>query len=501
MATPARYYSSVAQQTTLTGTITPSSTNITLASTTGLPGTTPFTLALDYGSANEELVDVTNIAGLNLTVTRAVDGTSASGHNAGAVVRHVSSARDFTESRAHEAADTNVHGITGEFVDTDSVQTLNNKILNMATGTLSRVDLYNKGTWITSVIGDSLNPTVTRFHVLDNEVSLNEIFAIGANGSIKTLNSTTDTDGTYRIRATNNDGVTDRFAVLAGGTIGISPNVTTTFPALQINAPDTLNSKLSIRVSANGGGTPRFRVWNDGHVGIIGTSTADNTLNVQAPAGMTVDILQIFKSGDVDTALAVTSTSRVYCGLGLTVASGGILVQGGGTLTVSGGQIFAQAGLTVSAGGLSVTGGGISTTGGITSTGGSIQGVTFTNGGTFTSNTVTTAPTATAGAGWSVTDVNKRIRGGVTYCNILMERTGGNIVVPAAGNITPDLEIITNLAADITPAESLYVHASTGVGNGSVRINSGGTVDLVSWNGGATISTGAAMRFWWTYIE
>jgi hypothetical protein len=72
-----RYYSSTAAETTLSGTINSSATSITVGSVTGFPVSFPYTLALDYESASEELVDVTAAAGTNLTITRAADGTSA----------------------------------------------------------------------------------------------------------------------------------------------------------------------------------------------------------------------------------------------------------------------------------------------------------------------------------------------------------------------------------------------------------------------------------------
>lgn len=130
---PSRYYSSVAQQTSLTASIAPSTTSIAVASTVGFPSTTPYTLALDFGQANEELVEVTGVAGLNLTVTRSIDGTSASDHAAGAVVRHVSSGRDFADSRLHESKSDEVHGLTGaanNVVGTTQTQTLLNKTLD-----------------------------------------------------------------------------------------------------------------------------------------------------------------------------------------------------------------------------------------------------------------------------------------------------------------------------------------------------------------------------------
>ncbi len=129
----ARFYSSIAAVTNLQVTANPGDTNIQVASSTGWPGSFPYIVSLDYGSANEELVLVTSGGPSTFTVTRAYDGTSASTHNAGAVVRHTSSAIDFTDSRTHEASSTGVHGISGAFVDTTSVQTLTNKTLTAPT--------------------------------------------------------------------------------------------------------------------------------------------------------------------------------------------------------------------------------------------------------------------------------------------------------------------------------------------------------------------------------
>jgi hypothetical protein len=313
MATPARYYTSTAVQTSLTGTITPSDTSISVAATTGFPGTTPFTLSLDYGQSNEELVDVTVIAGLNLTVTRAVDGTPASAHNAGAVVRHVSSARDFTESRAHEIATTNTHGITGvgnDFVGTTSTQSLSNKTLVRATGTLANIDIFNTGSWTTAIIGDSTNPSFPRLSILDNEVALNIMTSIRSNGALFMFKAVGESDSSYRFRMTDSNTSTDRFALLAGGTTTITPTATTTFVANDIVAPDTSTTKRAIRIAAAGGATERFTVWNDGHVDVTGTSTSTPLFDITGPAAHASSFLRVLNSGA--TALVdVDSTGRV----------------------------------------------------------------------------------------------------------------------------------------------------------------------------------------------
>lgn len=127
-----RYYSSVAQPTTLANNITAATTTIQVAAAVGFPTSTPYTLALDYGTSLEELVSVTSAAGTTLQVTRGIGGTSAQPHSIGAAVRHVSYSQDFADSRAHEEASTSVHGVT-EVVGTTETQTLTNKTLTAPT--------------------------------------------------------------------------------------------------------------------------------------------------------------------------------------------------------------------------------------------------------------------------------------------------------------------------------------------------------------------------------
>lgn len=124
-----RYYSSIAQDTTLSAPITSTSSTMSVGATTGWPNQFPFTLAVDYSTGAEELVDVTNVVGTTVYISRGIDGTSAQSHALGALIRHVITARDIREAEQHIALSSGVHGITGNVVGDSDTQTLTNKNL------------------------------------------------------------------------------------------------------------------------------------------------------------------------------------------------------------------------------------------------------------------------------------------------------------------------------------------------------------------------------------
>lgn len=108
-----RYYSNTAAATTLenSGGITPTSTQLILANTTGYPTQFPFTLRLEPDTPNEELVTVNSgagSAGSPYIVSRGSDGTTAKSHAQFSPVTHGFSARDLREPQEH-IADTWVH--------------------------------------------------------------------------------------------------------------------------------------------------------------------------------------------------------------------------------------------------------------------------------------------------------------------------------------------------------------------------------------------------------
>ena len=121
-----RRYSSTSQETSLTQALSAGSGNTTMVvgSATALlsgiiPGNTSpletFTVVIDPDTALEEIVDVTYPStpdSNTLTIVRAIDGTSAIAHSAGAKVRHMASGRDFREANAHIKNTTSAHGLT-----------------------------------------------------------------------------------------------------------------------------------------------------------------------------------------------------------------------------------------------------------------------------------------------------------------------------------------------------------------------------------------------------
>jgi len=304
-----RYYSSVAPETTLTGSITSGSTSITVGSTTGFPALTPYTLALDYESASEELVQVNSAAGLTLTVTRAIDGTSATSHNAGARVRHVSSARDFADSRTHENSDEEVHGLGPgeEIVGTDKVQTLSNKTLNMATGTLNRVDIFNggPGSWVTTVNGNAAFPSADLMAWRPTNVA-NAIATVSAGGllALRNLAATDAANSTYKFRITKSNGTTDIFAVLSGGqTVSwLSNGMGSGFT---LNAPPDDVVRPAFRVNAPDGSTQRAAINTDGSATLGGVAVT-SLVSTGSVLG------QNFKAGRAIVPAAPANTTTTF---------------------------------------------------------------------------------------------------------------------------------------------------------------------------------------------
>ena len=180
-----RYYSSIAQATTLNGSINSTTTTVVVTATTGFPSSFPYTLIIDPDTVNEEVVTVTGAASTTLTVTRGVDGTTGVAHSSGAVVRHGVSARDFDEPNAF----INGTGVVtsgmiadGAIVDADinaSAAIAQSKIANLTSDLAAKI-----GNAIVDAKGDLIAATAA------DTVSR---LAVGTNGQVLVADSSTAT--------------------------------------------------------------------------------------------------------------------------------------------------------------------------------------------------------------------------------------------------------------------------------------------------------------------
>ncbi len=305
-----RYYSSVATPTTLSAGINNSTTSITVAATTGFPTLYPYTLALDFDTALTELVEVTNAAGTTLTVTRAVDGTSATSHSAGAAVRHVASARDYADSRAHENSDSE-HGVTGFIVGTGNTQTLTNKTL---TSPVINTPTITGGT----MTGTTLTtPTISDF----TNAQHNHSNAAGGGplGNVSTGNITTTGTITASGLITASSGLT----APSGNITASTGNVNVTAGNITAGGPITGQSVVSNTTVTAGSGITS----TTGNI----TATAGNVVAGSALQGSTLAVTNNATVGGTLTStgnitapnLTATAWTNITLNAGYSVETGG----------------------------------------------------------------------------------------------------------------------------------------------------------------------------------
>lgn len=415
---------------------------MTVGSVTGFPVNYPYTLAVDYEGVTMELVQVTNAAGTTLTIQRAIDGTSAASHNAGARVRHVSSARDYSDSRDHENADDGIHGLAlGDvIVGEDAVQTLTNKTLvsPTVTGTIAGSPSF-AGTWTGTTASTakmrlsnssdvSLVSTNHAFQVGEDlaqniRMDTNEIMAV-SNGAISTLTIQNDGGNTTFNSAAGADGVTN--SITANGTVQANVH----------SATRTSGLSNAVNVRITGDAQPRATILANGAIN-WGNGTA------------------------IDTNLFRSAAN--------TLRTDDSFIVGGTTFTAA---TDASVGATLTTADLVVTG-----------------NITF---------PMTTVPGATllaAASGWSIAaSAAGVIKAGIVYAVMRFTRTGAGLATNANGQLTAGPSPMGTVGGSFRPNTALGLlecHAGNTAGTGTASVSSTtGVVTLNMWQASQTIGTG-----------
>ena len=360
---PAGYkYSSTAPQTTLTAGISNTDLTCQVATQTGYP-VPPYEAVLDIGEANEEAVAVTNVSADTLTITRGVDGTTASNHGFGATLTHVVIGLDVREFRAHldastspDAQNLSIHGLEAgsHVVGTLDAQTLSAKTLSSpdVTGTVSGGASYTSPT-LTGVVGGSADYTSPE---ISGTVSGNATY------SGITLTGTTPASGATLTSPTLQD------ATVVNDVVGNSPlivnGVSGTSASLQkweVNgallafvtssgaqhSPAFAASGLtgattsSVYGGATGGGPPTSGSWSVGQwvvdtvYGIVWTCISAGTPGTWSPSGAAVIQRQVL-GGNV-ASVSFNTIPSYWTNLRLKISA-----RTNGTLTGGFAQIAVQ---------------------------------------------------------------------------------------------------------------------------------------------------------------
>ena len=205
-----RFYSSTTKRTNTTVDPGTSGTTLTVVDTTSfssLDSTFPYTLLINWGLGDTEIVKCTaRPSSTTFTIVRGQGGTSGQAHAVGATVDHGVYSDDFNEAGAHVGAASAVHGLSGSVVGTTDTQTLTNKTIvspfasysanHTATATESILSVSAASTSVTITLPTAVGITGQTYMIMRSDTTYANTVTVATTSS-QTINGSTTYTSLY----------------------------------------------------------------------------------------------------------------------------------------------------------------------------------------------------------------------------------------------------------------------------------------------------------------
>ena len=265
MAYARRDFAGGAAETTLNGSITDTSTSISITASTGWPSGSAgkFYAVIDPGLSTEEKVLVTSRSGTTLsTVSRGQDGTTAVAHSSGATIRHCVSAVDFDEANYWVAELTGAATAAGDLVVADGA----NSLTKLTKGSASTVLQVSSG-------GTLQYGTVTSAMIADGTIVNGDISSSAAIALSKLATMSTG----YVLG--NNSGSTATPSAIAISSIGDGYTTVTKASDESVSGSTTIQNDDELLFTASSG-TPYVIEFAIVYASPAGGGTPDITIDI-----------------------------------------------------------------------------------------------------------------------------------------------------------------------------------------------------------------------------
>ena len=309
-----RQYYGAATPTTITGSITTSSSSVAIAAYTGWP-TGSFSLVIDPGLSSEEKILATSQTTGTITfTTRGYDGTTASAHNAGAVIYPVPTAIDFDEANAV----TTKYSATGDLTYASAANTPATLSIGATNNQLAVIG--GIPAWIASPDVPKSTVTAKGDIITATASGTPSNLAVGSDGQTLVADSSTSTGLRYQstMAAGKNSAINggmdiwQRNTTVAGSTTAFTAD---RWQAYRSVAGSTFSRQSAGLTGFNYG----MRIQRDsGNASTILIQTLQNyeTVNTIPLAGQTVTLSWYAKAGANFSATSSQMFAQVYTGTG-----------------------------------------------------------------------------------------------------------------------------------------------------------------------------------------